>query len=230
MNEATLTFKGRAKDLSKLKAQFYNLGFTVVDSDKDKLTLEKIETSDLKGRPHHFYRITFYPDKLVFTYSQGANRRKRDVEALAVLLHAIKVAEDYYSVEAGDLYAPITSALHEARALFDSETHANIQQISELQERFFSLEKKYKDLVISSEQNARILLECEKKRDEYAARIKQLEGMSDETLMRELFSWLKAHGGEINIAEFSKAYGVSQARTEEGLERLLKEGYIRKKG
>ncbi len=230
MDEAAITLKGKAlRNFEKLSDQFAGLGFTTVDSGSGRLSLERVETSDLKGRSHHFYRATFYPDKLVFTYSLGMNRKKRDLEALATLMNMIKVAEKHYEVDAGDLHAPIAAVLNEARALVDSESYATVQQLSELEERYYSLEKKYKDLVLSSEQNARILLECEKKRDEYASRMKELEAMSDDALVQEIFKWLKTHAGEINIGHFAKSYGISTARTEEGLEHLLKNGYIRKR-
>lgn len=229
MDEATITLKAKSqKDFSQLKTKFAELGFTSVEEDGGKLTLEKVETSDLKGRSHHFYRASFYPEKLVFTYSIGMNRKKRDLEALSTLMNMIKVAEGFYKVDAGDLHAPLTAVLNEARALVDSESYATVQQLAELQEKYYSLEKKYKDLVLSSEQNARILLECEKKRDEYYSRLKELEGMSDDALMQELFRWLKTHSGEISVGQFAKSYGISTARVEEALEYLLKNGYIRK--
>lgn len=231
MDEATISLKGKALgDLKKLEPQFDGLGFTSLEAERDKLSLEKVETADLKGKTRHFYRATFYPDKLVFTYSLGMNRKKRDLEALAALMNLIKVAEGFYEVDAGDLHAPLATVLNEARALVDSESYATIQQLSELQEKYYSLEKKYKDLVLSSEQNARILLECEKKRDEYYGRIRQLEGLSDDALVQEIFKWLKTHSGEMSISQFGKAYGIPASRVEEGLGHLLENGYIRKKG
>ncbi|VVB98382.1 Uncharacterised protein [uncultured archaeon] len=230
MDEATITLKARAhRDISRLEERFAELGFTSVDTEGGTLSLEKVETSDLKGRSHHFYRVQFYPNKLVFTYSLGLNKKKRDLEALSTLMNVIKVAEGLYEVDAGDLHAPLAEVLNEARALVDSDSHATVQQLTELKEKYYSMEKKYKDLLLSSEQNARILLECEKKRDEYYARVKELEGMSDDALMQEMFRCLKTHAGEVSVAQFAKSYGISSARVEEALEYLLQNGYIRKK-
>lgn len=230
MDEATITLKGNArKDFSKLRAQFEGLGFTSVSYEKKKLALEKIETSDLSGKSHHFYRATLYPDRLVFTYSLGLNKKKRELEALHTLLNLIKVASGAYEIDASELCAPLEEHLKDELALADSEQYATAQQLAENRERYGSLEKKYKDLVLSSEQNARILLECEKKRDDYYQRIRQLEGISDETLRQEVFKWLKTHAGEISISQFAKAFNIPAARVEEGLEYLLKNGFIRKK-
>lgn len=230
MEEVTIVLNGKAlKELSKLKAHLAGLGFTSINLNKEKLEVEKIETSDLKGRPHRSYRVIFQPNKLTFSYSIGSERQKREFEALLVLLNLIKYSEDFYQVNGGELYTPLSNAFMKACSLLDSESYATAHQFSELREKYSSLEKKYKDLVLSSEQNARILLECEKKKGEYYSRIKELEAMSIDSIAQEIFKWLKIHSGEINISQFSKSYGVPEARVEEGLELLLKKGYIKKK-
>lgn len=235
MDEAEISLKGNIKGkkidaMSKLKTKFEELGFTSIECMKDKLVIEKIETTDLKGKTKHFYRACFYPNKFDFVYSLGMNRKKREFETLGILMDIIKVAEDNYTINAADLYSSVTVVLNELRPLMDSEFYVNTQQVSELREKYSSLEKKYRDLVLSSEKNARILLECEKKRDEYYTRIKQLEGISDDVLTREIFKWLKTHSGEINIFQFAKAYSIQTTRVEEGLARLLENGYIRRIG
>ncbi len=230
MEEAEIKLKGRPlRSFPKLKERFEGLGFTTVRSDKRSLTLEKIETSDLKGKSHHFYCISFQPDKLVLAYSVGPSSKKRQLEALHTLLNAIKIADGLYEIDAQSLCEHFESQVREDLTYSDSEQYATAQQVSELSEKYSLLEKKYRDLVLSSEQNARILLECEKKRDEYYGRIRQLEGMSDESLRQALFKWLRAHSGEINISEFAKMHNVPNSRVEEGLEHLVKNGYIRKK-
>jgi C-terminal processing protease CtpA/Prc len=102
-------------------------------------------------------------------------------------------------------------------------------ELSEIQGKYKSLEAKYSDLLRSSEENARILLECERKRDELSKRIEQLEKVSDEALKEMLYDWIKLHGGTINIAEFAKLQRMSVSRVEEGLNMLITEGYIKRR-
>lgn len=230
MDEETIVLKGkRLKQFSNFKTQFKELGLTPLTVRKDKLVLERIETTDLKGQTHHFYRLSFFPNKLVFTYSFGQNKKKHRLEATALLLNLIKVSQEFFSVDGSELYSLLLPILNDAIIFTDSQDYAILEKFSELSEKFSSLEKKYKDVVISSEQNARLLLECEKKKEEYYARIKQLEGMSDESLRQELFKWLKTHNGEIILSQFVKFYNLSTTRVEEGLEYLLRNGYIRKR-
>ena len=230
MNEATLTLKGKQKrDFSKLKSVLEELGFTSIAARKDRLSVEKIEISDLKGNAHHSYKATFYSNRLVFSYSLGSNRQKRDLDAFTVLINLLKVSEDFYTISAGELRTQFLELIGHVRSTVDSESHSTAHDVLDLREKYDSLEKKYRDLVLSSEQNARILLDCEKKKNEYHGRMEALEGMSDESLSQEIFKWLKTHSGEISISGFAKSYSVPTARVEEGLELLLRKGYIKKK-
>lgn len=230
MEQDAITVKGKArKAFAKLKERFMSLGFDVLKAERTKLALEKVESTSLKGKAHNFYRITFQPDQVTISYSSaGADRTKRKLEALSMLLNAITIAGTAYEVRLEWFQQALAPLITEMQAVAASESFATAQQFLELQEKHASLEKKYKDLVLSSETNTHILLECEKKRDEYSDRIKGLEGMSDEILRQEVFKWLKTHGGEIDISHFAKVFHVSSARAEEALDHLLKNGYLRK--
>jgi len=83
--------------------------------------------------------------------------------------------------------------------------------------------------VRSSEANTRILLEIEQKNEELEKRISTLSGMGDEVLRETLYEWIRIHGGNIDIREFTKANGVALARVEEGLNSLIRDGYIRRR-
>ncbi|MGV8176543.1 MAG: hypothetical protein ACP5NX_01975, partial [Candidatus Bilamarchaeaceae archaeon] len=87
----------------------------------------------------------------------------------------------------------------------------------------------YEKLALSSEENSRILLEREQKIEELENKVEKLRGLGDEMLKRELFKWLKLHDGEINVAEFCAVNSLPSSRAEEGLEMLMREGYIKRK-
>jgi hypothetical protein len=103
-------------------------------------------------------------------------------------------------------------------------------ELDETRDKLNSMTKRYEELVRSSEENARILLECEHRRDEIQRRITTLDTLSDETLKELLFAWLKVHGGSGDMSEFSKAHrSLSYKRIEEGLNMLIHEGYIKRR-
>jgi transcriptional regulator of NAD metabolism len=98
-----------------------------------------------------------------------------------------------------------------------------------MNEKYTDIKAKYDDLVRSSEANTRLLLEAEQKNEELSKTVERLSGVSDELLMENIYGWIKVHGGSIDIREFSKANNTTPARTEEGLNLLIKEGYIKRR-
>ena len=102
-------------------------------------------------------------------------------------------------------------------------------QLSELQTKYSDMSAKYDDLVRSGEANTRLLLECERKRDEMQKKLTRLSGMGDDLLKESLYNWIKLHNGTIDIREFAKANSVAVTRAEEGLNMLIREGYIRRR-
>ena len=103
------------------------------------------------------------------------------------------------------------------------------QQLTELESKYQDINAKYQDLVRSSEANTRILLECERKRDELQKKFNHLSGMGDDLLKDSLYNWIKIHGGTIDVREFSKANSVAVTRVEEGLNMLIRDGFIRRR-
>jgi len=59
--------------------------------------------------------------------------------------------------------------------------------------------------------------------------VAQLEGVSLQTLSEEIYDWIRTHGGLIDVREFARQQGISTARVEEGIDCLLKGGYIGRK-
>jgi hypothetical protein len=139
------------------------------------------------------------------------------------------VAEDYYDVRPTAIFSHINAILSELSKIVDRDAAEFATQLSELQAKHNDLLARYKDIVRSSEGNTRILLECERKRDELAKKLGQLTGMSDDLLKESLYNWIKLHSGTIDVREFSKAYSLSIKRAEEGLDLLIREGYIRRR-
>lgn len=232
MDEEKIVIKAkRRRVLSKLAPALQDLGFSKVSSSKDRLVLEKIQGEDLYGKKHLNYRIVFSNAsiELAYTLQPGTTKRKRLLELLPVLFSVLQIAEDYYEFKFVSMLEPMKLFVNEAGAALGSDAADLSFERDSYKERFADLSKKYQELVRSSEENARILLECERKVEELKKRGAALEAMSDETLKDELFRWLKMHNGAIVLSEFSSAHKVPAKRIEEGLNLLIREGYIKKR-
>jgi len=218
------------KPLKDLASLFKDLGFTKISYAKENLSVERAKGQDLKGKPFIEYRADFLPDGVEFSFGVPANRSKtaRLVELMPTFLDVLQLAEDYYEMKPSTIYADIITVFNEAAKIIGRDALEFSASLSELQEKHDDLNAKYHDLVRTSEANTRILLECEQKREELEKKISRLSGMSDDLLKESLFEWIKAHGGNIDVREFSKAHSVATVRAEEGLNQLIQEGYIRR--
>lgn len=219
------------KPLKNLAALFSGLGFTRISYAKNVLTVEKTKGQDLQGKPYLEYRVEFGPDRIDFTfsYSQNRSRLARLLDLLPTFLNIIQVGEDYYDIRPTTMFTHINAVLAEAAKIIDRDALEFSTQLTETQARYAELTAKYDDLVRSGEGNTRILLECERKRDELQKKLTQLSGMSDDLLKESLYNWIRIHGGTIDIREFSRANAIALTRAEEGLNMLIREGYVRRR-
>lgn len=220
----------RQKAAKELLALFGDLGFNRIELTHDDLLLEK-SSSDLHGKDVLDYRITFSKKKITLEYwiPPTLKRKKRFMEIFPVFLHALRIAGEGYFIDGVSLYTPLLNFLDEIMAGMDRNTIELAADLDELKRKYAGLQKRYDELIRSSEENARILIECERKRNELYNRVKKLEGTSDDILRQEVFEWIKSHGGKIDIIEFSKQHSIPVGRTEEILDGLLREEFIRRK-
>lgn len=219
------------KNLKGLAHLLGDLGFTKITYNRNSLSVEKIKGRDLHGKPYLEYRIDFKPKAVDFTYSFSPQRSKtaRLLDLLPTFLNILQVAEDYYDIRPTEIFSHINAVLAELSKIIDRDSVEFSTQLTDLQAKHNDLLARYEDIVRSSEANTRILLECERKRDELARQLEHLSGMSDDLLKESLYNWIKIHGGTIDVREFSKANSVAITRAEEGLNLLISEGYIRRR-
>lgn len=232
MSEEKISVEAKQKKpLKSLAGLLSGLGFTKINYAKNVLSVEKEKGTDLQGRPYLEYMVEFRPESIDFTYSFSAKRSRvgRLLDLLPTFLNIMQVAEEYYDIRPASVFGQINSVFAEASKIIDRDALEFSAQLTELQSKFADQQAKYDDLVRSSEANTRILLECERKRDELQKKLNTLTGMGDDLLKESLYNWIKVHGGSIDVREFAKANSVAVVRAEEGLNMLIREGYLRRR-
>ncbi len=233
MSLEKITIEGKRKrKLSGMTKLFSDLGFTKINLTKGKLIVQKTLGKTLEGKEELDYSIEFSDSKIIFSYSLFSKKqeRSRRIDALSTFLNVLSLSADFYNLNPEPIIKTLTDLLKDMSKIMDKEGINLTQKTDELTRKNNQLKSKYDDLVISSEENARLLLEAERRNDELSKRLNKLEGMSDQSLKEELFKWVKIHGGYLDVSGFSRTYKVPSKRIEEGLNLLIKEGYIRKKG
>ncbi|MFP3949609.1 MAG: hypothetical protein ACLFUZ_00745 [Candidatus Micrarchaeia archaeon] len=221
----------RTKPLKELTPLLGSLGFTKISYTKEKLIVEKVESEDLSGKPYLFYRIELAPRSILIRYLLPSPERRlsRSLDMGLLSLNIFRIISRHYDVSVSSVYPFYYALLTSLSESLEKEKLQTISELNTLKARHVSLEKKYKDLVRSSEQNARILVETERKNEELENRIKKMEGLDDEVLQERLFEWIKTHDGEINIYDFGKINSLPIGRVEDGLNMLIKNGYIKRR-
>ena len=144
-------------------------------------------------------------------------------------LNVFRIISTHYDVTVSSVYPFYYALLNSLSDALEKEKLEAISELNALKSKHVSLDKKYKDLVRSSEQNARILVEAERKKEELEDKLKKMEGVNDEVLQERLFEWIRTHDGEINTHEFARINSTPVGRVEEGLNQLIKNGYIKRR-
>lgn len=222
----------RKRKIGKLTGLLRELGFTNVKTIGNDIVAEKLLGESLSSKQALLdYRIIFGKNniELQFSIPQKESRKKRMLTLFPIFLNAALLAEDEYEIRVSTIFNQVNVFLSDVSKVIDKDTVDLASELSELKTKYDDLSKKYAELVRSSEENARLLLECERRRDELHQRTHNLEKLSDEALKEELYKWVKIHEGTINLEEFCKAYNMPTKRAEEGLELLVREGYIKKR-
>ena len=220
----------RKKALKGLQKEMGSLGFNKIQLKK-KLVVEKSKGKDMKGEKALDYRITFGEKQIVFEYNlpEGISARRKELENFSILLNALLIAKEFYRIDAGPLYTKMIDAIADLEKVVEKEGIDYTMEIDGNNKKYEMLKKRYDELVRSNEENARILLESERRREELRKKVESLEGMSEDSLKEELYNWLKLHSGTINVYDFANQFNVSKKRIEQGLNVLINEGYIKRK-
>jgi hypothetical protein len=221
----------RTKALKDLTPLLGSLGFSKMNYTKDTLTVEKVESEDISGKPYLFYKIELSPASILIRYllPSPEQRVARSLQMGLLSLNVFRIISTHYDVTVSSVYPFYYALLNSLSDALDKEKLEAISELNALKSRHVSLDKKYKDLVRSSEQNARILVEAERKKEELEEKLKKMEGVNDEVLQERLFEWIRTHEGEINTYEFARINATPVGRVEEGLNQLIKKGYIKRR-
>ena len=221
----------RKRPLKPLLQTLGSLGFNKMDYSDDALIIEKVESEDLNGKPYLYYRIELLRNAIILKYTVPSmeHHMARSLDMGLMLLNMFQILTAYYDVPIQSVYPFYFSLMKSLTESIDSEKMEMYSKLKDTSQKYISLEKKYNDLVQASAQNARLVVEYERKNEDMHERMQRLEGVGDAELQSQLFEWIRTHDGEIDVLEFAKLNNVAAGRVEEGLDALIKNGFVRKR-
>ncbi|MCD6227792.1 hypothetical protein J7J90_04855 [Candidatus Micrarchaeota archaeon] len=199
---------------------------TVIDG-KD-IVLLNIESRDLDKRPYLFSMIYLQPDKIkvLYTVTVGMSPKKRRIDVLRYFFTILSMISEYYEIKMADIYQLFEDSIDkisEYVTLDYEEMYAKYDSMKSENER---LKRDIARLKETNRELSKENYEIKTKVDNLKIKLQRLSKYSDDSLNVRIMEWIKEHDGEINIPEFSRMYGIPDKKTEELLNKLIKQGYI----
>lgn len=217
--------KGTLKDV---ESHLRSVSFLEVVGERDCVNAAYIESRDMERNPYVFALLKFRSDQIEVMYSIPPNiaPKKRKLDMVRYFLNLLTYLKASYAIEPAAVYQLMDAALKEMGEFVSMDYSKLYTAYDAMKKDYEDSARKLKRLAEEVEQLKGENYELKTKNDELALRLKQLETMSDDTLKEKLQEWISEHNGEINITEFSKLYRMPEARAEEMLNVLVKEGYV----
>ncbi|VVB58785.1 Uncharacterised protein [Candidatus Anstonella stagnisolia] len=211
----------------KLAYELATLGFASIEEKGDMLAVSMVQGEDIDGKPHLFFRYVFLKNSIECEYSipKPSSAQRRKMECLRELLD-ILCACNCFVPDAHGFFAALSGMLSDGCELINADVTRISNACAKLEEENEALRKKCGLLLASNEKNEMAARGESLRNATLAARVAKLEGVSLQTLSEEIYDWIRTHGGLIDVREFARQQGVSTARVEEGIDYLLKGGYI----
>ncbi len=196
--------------------------------DPDTMLALNVESRDIQNSPLVFSIVYFRPDAIDILYTQlpSTSPKLRKLNMLKYALNLLTLNSRNYSVDTRYLYQLIEGTISELDEYVSSDYQKLFSSYDNLKSRVGDLEKKAKSLSDSNAALSKDNYEIKGRNEELQIRIQQVERYSDAVLAVKIQEWLSEHNNEINLSEFGKVHGVSEARVEQVLNQLVSEGYL----
>jgi len=206
------------------------LGFDSVSSTGQAITIMKCQLG-ISAIPLSRLEITLKRNSAMLKIAAPAScdPQLQELHTVSTFLHVISLLPSCQA-SASELAHLIIPSLDAAASIADAPYESLSRKCRDAHDSLSSLLAKNHALLRSSEEGVLASLELERQSSVLSARIKKLESVSDDTLLELVQEWLSSHHGIFNAALFAKAHNLPPARAEEGIERLLSSGTIRKVG
>ncbi len=217
--------KGTLRDVD---AKLRTVSFMEVVAERDCVSAAYVESRDIEKNPYTFTLFKFRSDSIevLYTIPPGAAPKKRKLDMVRYFLNVLTALGSTYSVENSMVYQLLDAALREINDFVSLDYNKLYASCDAMKKDYEDMLRRLKRTQTELDALKRQNYELKMKNDELAVRLNKLEAMSDDTLKEKLEEWLAEHNGEINVTEFSRMYRVPEARAEEMLDALVRDGYV----
>lgn len=217
----------------RLKSELSSLSmFQDVKEDGGTVRAMIVESTDRNKKPHLFITFAFGQKALDVEYSMppevpnGMVRKLGVMKSVFTLLSLLE-SRGVLVPDRGEMYTKMLEAFTISSAFADTDVLRMKHELDSARAKGAAMAASLSALKAEKEGLSLQLLEVEKKCQLLEGRVKQLEGMTDAELDREIIRWVEDHSGKLNDARFCESLGIATQRLEERLDSLSKRGVIR---
>jgi hypothetical protein len=223
------SLKGSFEEIAKRLSDLQTIS---IENTGTQLNIVNIGSRDIQKRPFLFVVFELKKDSIdvSYTVAVGSGPKLRRITVIKEMLSMLSLITDLYSVDDSGLFQYLDSAI-------DELTGSMSQSYSSLFNSYDSIFGEYKELkkmnieLAASNKNLTVqALQLSDDNKRLEARLKELEGYSDQSLMVMVEEWLESHSNEIDVNEFARTYKLTPTRVEEILNSMVSLGYIAMKG
>ena len=224
-------FKIKAKMVGKpekIAGVLRQASFLKVAKDKEGVNVAYVESRDITKRPYIFSVMKFKKNEIeiIFTVPSGAAPTRRKLNVIRSFLNILSMLGELYSVENDLIYQLLEQTIKEMdeyasgdyKKLYDAYDLLR-KEVEDLRRTTLMLRRQVKGF---SKEN----YDLKNTNDELKLKLEALQGMSEGTLKTKIQEWITDHRGSINISDFSRVFRMPEARVEQVLDELVKEGYL----
>lgn len=221
----------RSAQPQQLIDAFSSLGFLKMATDAaDPFTLLvlNIESRDISNNPYLFSICYFRRNAIdvIYTIPPGSSPKLRKLEMVKFAFNLLTLSSEQHQVDMKHLYQFLESTLDDMNEYVSADFQKLYSTYDSLHADAAAVKKKVKDLSDANQNLTKDNYELKNRVDELLMRIQGLERYSDDVLAVKIQQWLTEHTGEINLSEFAKVHGVSEARVEQILNQMVSAGYL----
>ncbi len=228
-----ISVMGKMESPKKLMNELTSLSI-FQDSDKKEDTVKAmiVESTDRQKNPYLYISLVFSPGSAQATYSippevpNPTVRRLQVVKTMFTLLSLLE-AKGAFMPDRKDLYSKTMEALDIASGFSGSDALKMKYDLDRYAGENAFLKTELSKLKEEKDGLGLRLLEFEKKEQQLEERVRQLEGLTDNEIDRELIKWVEEHSGKLNDVQFCSTFAIGAQRLEERLDSLSKRGVIR---
>ncbi len=206
-----------------------SISFLKIAKEKEGVNVAYVESRSIDKTPYLFSMMKFKKNQIevVYTVPNNVSPTKRKLDVMRYLLNMITLVEPYYEIDNKVVYQLVEETMRQLEDYTTGDYKTLYKQYDQLKREVENLRRSthiYKGQVKSlSKEN----YELKNESDELKVRFEKLHGgISDSVLSSRVQEWVIDHNGNINIVDFARHNRVPEARVEDVLNDLVRQGYL----